>query len=198
MTKPLILASGSAYRKALLSRLGVGFDCVLPDIDESPLAGESFRQTAQRLAKEKALAVAREHPMAVVIGSDQVAHCGDMRLDKPGGADRAFAQLMLQRGNVSQFHTAVCVATDGGLTTFEAMVTTDVRFKDATELTEAAIRDYIAKEQPFDCAGAAKSEGLGIALMASMDGPDPTALIGLPLIALTQLLPRAGITVLAG
>lgn len=197
MTKPLILASGSRYRKELLARLGLAFDVITSNVDESPLPGESFKQTAMRLAKEKALAVAREHPMAVVIGSDQVAHCGDARLDKPGNAQTAFAQLMLQRGNVSSFHTALCVAMNGGTQTFEAMVTTDVRFKNATELTEATIHDYIAKEKPFDCAGAAKSEGLGIALMESMHGPDPTALIGLPLIALTGLLKRAGIEVLA-
>lgn len=197
MTKPLILASGSAYRKQLLTRLGLAFETISPDIDESPLAGETFEQTAKRLAKEKALAVAREHPLAVVIGSDQVAHCGDVRLDKPGNAQAAFTQLMLQRGQISRFHTALCVATDGGGLRFEAMVNTDVRFKDATQLSEAALRDYIAKEEPFDCAGAAKSEGLGIALIASMHGPDPTALIGLPLIALTELLSRAGIHVLA-
>lgn len=197
MNKPLILASGSVYRKELLARLGLAFECIAPKVDESPLAGEGFEQTAQRLAKAKALAISRLHPMAVVIGSDQVAHCGDVRLDKPGNPAAAFAQLMLQRGKTSRFHTAVCVAADGGMHTFEDLVTTDVQFKSEHELTEPRIKRYIEMEKPFDCAGAAKSEGLGITLMQSMHGPDPTALVGLPLIALTRLLARAGIDVLA-
>lgn len=197
MSARLILASGSPYRRQLLERLGMAFECISPDINEAARPSESFEHTASRLAKEKAIAVARQHPMAVVIGSDQVAHCNDVRLDKPGNGEAAFRQLMLQRGCVSRFHTAVAVATHGGDHVLEDLVTTDVRFRSKEELTEARIRAYIAIEQPFDCAGAAKSEGLGITLMESMDTQDPTALVGLPLIALTRLLVRVGIDPLA-
>lgn len=194
----LILASGSVYRKELLARLGLVFDCRTPDIDESALPGESFRDTAVRLAKEKAVVIARAFPHAVVIGSDQVAVCEDQRLDKPGHAQAALSQLMLQRGKQSEFHTAVCVAWSGGTQTAGELVTTRVTFKSAQELSDERLRAYVAIEKPFDCAGSAKSEGLGIALIESFEGPDPTALIGLPLIALTRLLGRAGIDPLTG
>lgn len=193
MTPKILLASGSQYRRELLSRLGLPFEVRSPDIDESPLADESFIETAMRLAKEKALAVARQEPRAIVIGSDQVACCGPIRLDKPGNADTALAQLQAQRGKTSEFHTALCVIAQGGEVVLSDLVTTRVRFRDASELTDERLKRYIAIEQPFDCAGAAKSEGLGISLMASFNGEDPTALVGLPLIALTRLLQKIGV-----
>ncbi len=189
----LILASSSPYRRELLARLGLAFEVLAPHIDESPRPGEDFRATALRLATEKATAIAQQHPDAIVIGSDQVAHCNALRLDKPGSAEKAIEQLKAQRGKVSIFHTAVCVARDAGTTLFSEVVSTDVRFLSATALTDAMIARYVAIENPIDCAGGAKSEGLGITLMAAMGGDDPTALVGLPLIALTRLLRQAGL-----
>ncbi len=189
----LILASSSPYRRELLARLGLAFEVLAPHIDESPRPGEDFRATSLRLATEKATAIAQQHPDAIVIGSDQVAHCGSLRLDKPGSAEKAIEQLKAQRGKVSIFHTAVCVARDAGTTLFSEVVSTDVRFLSATALTDAMIARYVAIENPIDCAGGAKSEGLGITLMAAMGGDDPTALVGLPLIALTRLLRQAGL-----
>jgi septum formation protein len=197
MTPKIFLASGSRYRRELLSRLGLPFEVRSPDIDESPLADERFIETATRLAKQKAVAIARQEPSAIVIGSDQVACCGPIRLDKPGNADTALAQLQTQRGKTSEFHTAICVVAQAGNVVFSDLVTTRVRFRAADELTDERLRRYIEREQPFDCAGAAKSEGLGITLMASFDGDDPTALIGLPLIALTRLLQQVGVDPLA-
>lgn len=194
MPAPLILASSSVYRRELLSRLGLGFDVQRPDVDETPRSGESFTDTAMRLAREKAVWVAQRHPAAIVIGSDQVAACAGQRLDKPGNAENALAQLKLQRGHVSEFHTAVCVASDSGRRTEEVLVTTHVRFKGEDNISDEMLKTYIALEKPFDCAGAAKSEGLGIVLISSIQGPDPTALVGLPLIALTDLLARFGLT----
>jgi septum formation protein len=193
MTPTILLASGSRYRRELLSRLGLPFAVRSPDIDESPLANEGFIETATRLAKEKALAISRDAPNAIVIGSDQVACCGGLRLDKPGNAVNALAQLQAQRGKTSEFHTAICVVADGGNVVLGDLVTTRVRFRAADELTDERLKRYIEREQPFDCAGAAKSEGLGITLMASFEGDDPTALIGLPLIALTRLLQQVGV-----
>lgn len=194
MPAPLILASSSVYRKELLSRLGLVFDVQRPDVDETPHGGESFIDTAIRLAKEKAVWVAQRHPAAIVIGSDQVATCAGQRLDKPGNAENALTQLKLQRGHVSEFHTAVCVASDAGRRIEAALVTTHVRFKGEDAISDEMLNAYIAIEQPFDCAGAAKSEGLGIVLISSIQGPDPTALVGLPLIALTELLMKFGVS----
>ena len=188
MHTPLILASTSPYRRELLARLQLPFDVHAPQVDEAPHAGESFLHTAVRLAREKAVAVAQSHPNAIVIGADQVASCEAQRLDKPGTAERALAQLQLQRGKTSEFITAVCVVAKAGQMLKEACVATRVRFRSAAELPDDRLRRYIALENPLDCAGAAKSEGLGIALIESIEGPDPTALIGLPLIALTDLL----------
>ena len=188
MHTPLILASTSPYRRELLGRLQLHFEVHAPQVDEAPHAGESFAQTAVRLAREKAVAVAQSHPNAIVIGADQVASCQGERLDKPGTAERALAQLQLQRGKTSEFITAVCVAAKAGQMVKEACVVTRVRFRSAAELPDGLLRRYIALENPLDCAGAAKSEGLGIALIESIAGPDPTALVGLPLIALTDLL----------
>ncbi len=189
----IILASSSPYRRELLARLGLPFSVRTPDIDETPTEKESFVQTAQRLAREKAVAIAKQFPNAVVIGSDQVAQCNGVRLDKPGNADNALRQLLIQRGNTSEFHTAVCVASEGGKTLAQDLVTTRVTFLSESDLSEEALRRYIEIEKPFDCAGGAKSEGLGIALIKSIEGPDPTALVGLPLISLVRLLKEVGI-----
>lgn len=193
----IILASSSPYRRELLARLGLAFDTQAPQIDESPLEFERPAATALRLAQEKAFVVSAKFPDAIVIGSDQVACCGTERLDKPLTEQRALEQLRLQRGRVSEFHTALCVMKDGGQQTWSDLVTTRVKFRPAAELTDARLALYIERERPLDCAGAAKSEGLGIALIESIEGPDATALVGLPLIALTRLLAQAGLDVLA-
>ena len=197
MRTPLILASSSPYRRELLSRLRLQFEVLSPQVDETPHHGESFLQTAVRLAREKAVAIAQSHPNAIVIGADQVASCEGERLDKPGTAERALEQLRLQRGKTSEFITAVCVAAKAGHTVKEAVVVTRVRFKNAAALPDGLLAHYIALENPLDCAGAAKSEGLGIALIESIEGPDPTALVGLPLIALTDLLKAFGLSALS-
>ena len=194
--RTLILASGSPYRRELLARLGLPFSVCSPNIDEGAMPHEDFVQTAQRLACEKAIAIAKQFPNAVVIGSDQVAQCNGVRLDKPGNAENALSQLLIQRGNTSEFHTAVCIASEGGKNIAQELVTTRVTFLDERDLSEETLSRYIEIEKPFDCAGAAKSEGLGIALIKSIEGPDPTALVGLPLIAVVRLLNSIGIATL--
>lgn len=194
----LILASSSAYRRELLSRLGLPFEAIAPDIDETPLAGESPQATALRLARAKAEAVARAHPGALVIGSDQVATLDDLQIGKPGDHARALAQLQLMRGREVVFHTALCLwdgrATDATRYATRAVqienVQVKVRFRD---LPDAELDAYLRIEQPYDCAGSAKNEGLGIALLESIVSTDPTALTGLPLIALTGMLRQAGV-----
>ena len=191
----LILASGSAYRRELLGRLHLPFDAVSPDIDETPRPGEAPEATALRLAREKAAAVARTHPGALVIGSDQVATLDGVQIGKPGDHARALAQLQMMRGRRVVFHTALCL-WDGRLP-FDAAaqaaqldnVQVFVTFRD---LPDAELDAYLCIEQPYDCAGSAKNEGLGIALLERIDSSDPTALTGLPLIALTGMLRRAG------
>lgn len=193
--RELVLASSSPYRRELLGRLRLPFSVQVPNIDESAQPGETYAQTAQRLACEKALAISRQLPNAVVIGSDQVAHCKGIRLDKPGDAENAFRQLLLQRGKSSEFHTAVSVVSEGGKKIAVDIVTTRVTFLSEAELSDDMLRAYVEMEKPFDCAGSAKSEGLGIALIKSIEGPDPTALVGLPLIALVSMLRDAGVSV---
>jgi len=190
----LLLASTSRYRRELLSRLTLSFDVVAPNIDEAPLPDEHPDGTASRLARLKALVVARDHPTAVVIGSDQVADFEGLRLDKPGTRDRAIAQLVAVSGRTVQFRTAVCVAADGGLQILEALVPTEVAFR---SFDRSTAERYVDLEQPFDCAGSAKAEGLGIALISSIVSEDPTALIGLPLIAVVGFLRQFGIDPLA-
>ena len=190
----LILASSSAYRRELLGRLGLPFEAVAPDIDETPQPGEAPQDTALRLAREKAAAVARLHPGALVIGSDQVATLDGLQIGKPGDHARALAQLQLMRGREVVFHTALCL-WDGREADPEAAAQLEnvqvfVRFRD---LPDAELDAYLRIEQPYDCAGSAKNEGLGIALLASIASNDPTALTGLPLIALTGMLRRAGV-----
>ncbi|NSL56644.1 Maf family protein [Uliginosibacterium aquaticum] len=191
-TPRLILASTSVYRRELLERLGLPFETTRPEVDEAPLNGESPVATAERLAVEKARAVAGRFPDALIIGSDQVAHRGNERFDKPGTAERAIAQLRSMSGNSITFHTAVCLFNSRtGYSQLEGVPVT-ARFR---ELTEAEIRRYVEREQPLDCAGSAKSEGLGISLLDHMRGDDPTALIGLPLIALSRMLRAEGIQI---
>ncbi|MDP5240869.1 Maf family nucleotide pyrophosphatase [Uliginosibacterium sp. 31-16] len=188
----LILASTSIYRKQLLDRFGLPFETARPEVDETPLAGETPVNTAERLAVAKAKAVAAQFPDALIIGSDQVAHRGDERFDKPGTVERAVAQLRTMSGNTIVFHTAVCLYNSrNGQTRLEG-IPTEARFR---ELTEAEIVRYVERERPLDCAGSAKSEGLGISLLDYMRGDDPTALIGLPLIALARMLRAEGVMV---
>lgn len=190
----LILASTSRYRRELLARLQLRFAVIAPGVDETPQAGETPPALAARLALAKADAVAARHPDAVVIGSDQTATRDGVELiGKPGTHERAVAQLRAASGRALHFHTAVAVVSLArGVREF-ATVATTVRFR---ELTPAQIDAYLRAETPYDCTGAAKCEGLGVALLAAIEGPDPTALIGLPLIALCPLLARAGIAVL--
>jgi len=190
----LILASSSAYRRELLARLGLPFEAIAPDIDETPLPGESPQATALRLARTKAEAVAATHPGALVIGSDQVATLDALQIGKPGDHARALAQLQLMRGREVVFHTALCLwdgrVADPDRAAQVENVLVKVRFRD---LPDAELDAYLRIEQPYDCAGSAKNEGLGIALLDSIVSTDPTALTGLPLIALTGMLRQAGV-----
>ena len=186
----LVLASTSAYRRELLQRFGLPFDVAHPDIDESPLPGEAPQATAERLAVEKARAVAAQFEGALIIGSDQVAHMGDTRFGKPGTVERAIAQLQAMSGRTVVFHTALALLnTRNGHVQLDA-VPTEVRFR---SLTDDEIVRYVNRELPLDCAGSAKSEGLGITLLDALAGDDPNALVGLPLIALARMLRNEGI-----
>ena len=186
----LILASTSAYRKELLERLRIPFEVVSPQVDETPLTGESTLELAMRLAKAKAAAVSKEHPNAWVIGSDQVADLCGAAIGKPGNFERALAQLQLMRGQIVTFHTALCLMKGETQTTLN--IPTAVTFR---KLADDVLESYLLAEEPYDCAGSAKSEGLGITLLESIQSDDPTALIGLPLIALTGLLRDAGFVI---
>ena len=186
----LILASTSAYRRMLLERLLIPFETARPDTDETPLPGEAPDATAERLAADKARAVASAWPDALIIGSDQVAHIGDQVFGKPGSEERAIAQLQQMSGQTVSFHTALALLnTRSGRLQVEG-VPTRVRFR---SLSEDEIRRYVATERPLDCAGSAKVEGLGITLLEALSGDDPTALIGLPLIALSRMLRAEGL-----
>ena len=187
---PLILASTSRYRRELLERLRLPFEVRSPDVDESPRQGESPAPLAQRLALAKARAVAQQHPEAVVIGSDQVADLAGQPIGKPGSHERAVAQLRAMRGSTVVFQTAVAVvrADTGFERVLLAPVT--VRFRD---LHDDEIEHYLRTETPYDCAGSAKCETLGIALLDAIESDDPTALIGLPLIRTARLLREAGL-----
>lgn len=187
---PLILASTSAYRRELLERLQLRFLTMAPHVDESALAGESSTDLARRLALDKARAVAQSHPQAIVIGSDQVADLQGQGLGKPGSVERAREQLRAMSGHTVIFHTAVAVVR--AETGFERVVDVPVTVL-MRQLSDQEIEAYLHKEPALDCAGSAKSEGLGIALMQSLASSDPTALVGLPLIATAQLLREAGL-----
>lgn len=189
----LILASSSVYRRELLGRLQLNFESIAPDLDESPHADESPVQTALRLAQQKAEAISQAHRETVVIGSDQVATLDDLQIGKPGNHDAAFDQLRLMRGREVAFHTALCVLDNRPNASIRLQlqdVSTIVKFRN---LSDKELDAYLRIEQPYDCAGSAKNEGLGIAILESIKSDDPTALTGLPLIALTSMLRRAGI-----
>ena len=187
---PLILASTSRYRRELLTRLRIPFEVVSPDVDETPLPGEAPAALAQRLALAKARAVAVQRPDAVVIGSDQVADLDGQPIGKPGTHERATAQLRLMRGRSVVFQTAVSVVRGDTSFARTLLAPVTVRFRD---LTDAEIERYLRLEQPYDCAGSAKCETLGIALLDAIDSDDPTALVGLPLIRTCELLRQAGL-----
>ena len=190
----LILGSSSVYRQELLSRLRLPFEVSVPAINESPLPGETPELTALRLAKEKAMAVATRHPESLVIGCDQVATLNGQQIGKPGSHENALHQLQFMRGQRVIFHTALCLF-DGrtsrpGPEVQVEDVQTAVTFRD---LPDAELDAYLRLEQPYDCAGSAKNEALGIAILENIESSDPTALTGLPLIALTSMLRKAGI-----
>jgi len=187
----LILASTSRYRRELLTRLRVPFECIAPEVDEALRVGELPQSRALRLAHAKAEAVATAYPNAVVIGSDQVAAMGDAVLRKPGSVTRACAQLAQLSGHQADFHTAVVVKAPASQTQAHCDHTW-VQFR---KLDVESIERYVAAEQPIDCAGAFKCEGLGIALFVAIHNQDPTALIGLPLIALASMLRELGFSV---
>ena len=191
-TRRLVLASTSRYRKELLARLGLPFAVAAPQADERPLSGEAPPDTALRLAALKAQSVRGAHRDALIIGSDQVAMSAGRLLGKPGDHASAVRQLRSLSGKSADFHTALALldAANGSLQT--RVVPCRVHFR---TLDDARIENYLRREQPYDCAGSAKAEGLGIALIARIDTPDPTSLIGLPLIALTEMLEHAGLPV---
>jgi septum formation protein len=188
--RQLVLASTSRYRRELLQRLGLPFEARAPQCDETPLAEEAPAATALRLSVLKAKSLAREFPEALIIGSDQVASCGALRLGKPGNHENAVRQLRSLSGQAAQFDTAVSLLDSRDGRVESRVVGCRVRFK---ALDDARIEAYLRREQPYDCAASAKAEGLGIALIESIDTEDPTSLIGLPLIALTAMLERAGL-----
>ncbi len=187
--RKLILGSTSAYRRELLERLRIPFTVESPHVDETPLAGEAPAALARRLALAKAQAVAQRFPDCVVIGSDQVADLDGLALGKPGTHARAVAQLRQMSGHTVIFQTAVAVVCQQSGFCQEQLAPVKVTFR---TLDDAEIESYLRAEQPYDCAGSAKSEGLGIALLSSIDNDDPTALVGLPLIRTSQMLRAAG------
>lgn len=189
---PLILASTSRYRQELLSRLRLPFEAVAPGVDETALPGEAPAALAERLALAKARSVAALHPGAVVIGSDQVADLGGEAIGKPGTHEHAVAQLQRMSGRQVIFQTAVAIVAPG----LAAIERAEVRVRFRT-LTDAAIEAYLRADTPYDCAGSAKVESLGVALLEAVESDDPTALIGLPLIRTCALLRRAGLDPLA-
>jgi len=189
----LVLASTSRYRRELLERLGLPFEVAAPICDETPLAGESAADTATRLARIKAESLAPRYPDALIIGSDQVALLDGVQLGKPGDYERAFSQLTAMRGKTIVFHTALALHNTAKDHTTETIVPWRVTMRD---YSDAEIDTYLRREQPYDCAGSAKTEGLGVAMIAAMEGSDPAAIIGLPLIELCRLLREEGYPIL--
>lgn len=192
-SQPLVLASTSIYRSQLLSTLQIPFQTAAPDVDETPLPGESAEQTSWRLAQIKAQVVAKRFPDALIIGSDQVALLEGQQIGKPLNHDNAVRQLRAMRGKTVSFYTALCLlnAASGEMQTDVAV--TKVSFRN---LSDDEIERYLRKEQPYHCAGSAKTEGLGIALIGRIQGDDPNALIGLPLILLVGMLQKQGVRVI--
>jgi septum formation protein len=192
--RPVVLGSTSVYRRELMARLRIPFDVAAPDVDETPLPGETPEALARRLALAKARAVATRYPQAAVIGSDQVADLDGEPLGKPGTHARAVQQLQRMRGRIVVFQTAVAVVClDSGFEQLD-IAPVRVRFRD---LGDDEIEAYLRAETPYDCAGSAKSEGLGITLLDAIDNDDPTALVGLPLIRTCRMLRAAGVRLLA-
>ncbi len=189
----LVLASTSPYRRELLARLGVPFEIAAPDVDETPLPGESPDETAQRLSLLKARAVAEQYPDALIIGSDQVALLEGVQLGKPGTHEKAVAQLQSMRGKALEFHTALTLlnARTGSAQTANVPVRLVMR-----NYSDGQIENYLRRDQPYNCCGSAKSESLGIALIARFETEDPNALVGLPLIKLVEMLANEGLDVL--
>jgi septum formation protein len=192
-SRQLVLASGSRYRRELLERLGLRFEAASPQCDETPLPGETAPETASRLAVLKARSLQKRFPDALIIGSDQVASSAGERLGKPGDHATAARQLRSLSGKSADFHTAVALLDTREDQIQSRVVPCRVLFR---KLTEKRIEAYLRREQPFDCAASAKAEGLGIALIERIETEDPTSLIGLPLIALTEMLERAGLPVI--
>ena len=190
----LVLGSTSRYRRALLERLGTPFDVAAPDVDESPLAGERPAQTALRLSEAKARAVAARFPDALVIGSDQVADCDGSPIGKPGDRERARAQLRALSGRTVVFHTGVALVDARSGRCRSELVDIASTFR---ALSDGEILAYLDREQPWDCAGSVRSEGLGIALFERIASDDPSALVGLPLITVARMLRAEGVDVLA-
>ena len=184
-SQPLILASTSIYRRELLERLHIPFQTAAPEVDETPLPGESAEQTSRRLAQEKALAVSQSHPDAMIIGSDQVALLEGQQIGKPLTHDNAVLQLRSMRGKTVIFYTALALLNARTREMQTEVAENRVSFRDVSDVE---IENYLLKEQPYHCAGSAKSEGLGIALISRMEGDDPNALVGLPLILLVGML----------
>jgi septum formation protein len=189
----LVLASTSPYRRELLARLGVPFDVAAPDVDETPLSGESPDETALRLSLLKAKAVAKKYPDALIIGSDQVALLEGVQLGKPGTHEKAIEQLKSMRGRALEFHTALTLlnARTGSVQTANVPVRLVMR-----NYSDTQIENYLRRDQPYNCCGSAKSESLGIALIARFETEDPNALVGLPLIKLVEMLANEGLDVL--
>lgn len=189
----LVLASTSPFRRELLSKLGLSFEIADPKVDESPLTNETPEKTALRLSEAKARAVAQRYPEALVIGSDQVAYLGHQIFGKPGTHENALRQLQTLRNQQVNFFTGLCLFNAKTGVAHLRGVPTRVTFRN---LSDPEIEHYLRREQPYHCAGSAKSEGLGIALIAKIEGDDPNALIGLPLIALCDLFRLEGLNVL--
>ena len=188
----IVLASTSPYRRALLARLGLPFEVMAPGVNEAALPGEAARKTALRLAQAKARAAAPSFPQSLVIGSDQVAELDGTCLGKPGNHENAVAQLKDMRGKTVLFHTALALLNTASGFMHTAEVPTAVQFRN---YDEREIRRYLERERPYDCAGSAKIEGLGIVLVERVTGDDPSALIGLPLIQLTAMLRKEGVAI---
>lgn len=195
ISRKLILGSTSAYRRELLQRLRIPFTVEAPQVDETPTPGEQPAAIAKRLAMAKALAIAQRFPDCVVIGSDQVADLHGKALGKPGSHARAVDQLRQMRGQTVVFQTAVAVVCQASQFSQHSLAAVQVKFRDLSDLE---IEHYLRAEQPYDCAGSAKSEGLGISLLESIDNDDPTALVGLPLIRTCRMLRAAGIHLIPG
>ena len=193
-TRRLILASGSAYRKELLHRLRLPFEVISPDIDESSLPDETPVETAMRLAQAKAQKIADQAESALVIGSDQVATMDNLQIGKPGNHANALAQLQMMRGRSVVFHTALCLIDTTPTSSMSLQIENIQTVVTFRNLPDTELDAYLKIEQPYDCAGSAKNEGLGIALIASIVGTDPTALTGLPLITLTSMLRNCGVS----